>query len=148
MLEQIPTNISLGLNFGSITAFLFFLSNFVVIFTLIHKVITPSIKWEWLDNLKNRWHNIHYFGNISAVILTIWHAVLMREYAHPLHWVLIALLVWMVIAGLIMRFSKVSTETKLKIKKFHAKWYMFVAVFLLLILAHLLSLPNFPYEVG
>ena len=148
MLEQIPVNISLGLNFGSITAFLFFLANFVVIFTLIHKVIAPSAKWEWLDNLKNRWHYIHYFGNLSAVILTIVHAVLMWEFSNPLHWVLIALLIWMVIAGLIMRFSKVSSETKLKIKRYHAKWYMFVAVFVLLIITHLLSLPNFPYEVG
>ena len=148
MLEQIPVNISLGLNFGSITAFLFFLANFVVIFTLIHKVIAPSAKWEWLDNLKNRWHYIHYLGNLSAVILTIVHAVLMWEFSNPLHWVLIALLIWMVIAGLIMRFSKVSSETKLKIKRYHAKWYMFVTVFVLLIITHLLSLPNFPYEVG
>ena len=148
MLEQIPVNISLGLNFGSITAFLFFLANFVVIFTLIHKVIAPSVKWEWLDNLKNRWHYIHYFGNLGAVILTIVHAVLMWEFSNPLHWVLIGLLIWMVIAGLIMRFSKVSSETKLKIKRYHAKWYMFVAVFVLLIITHLLSLPNFPYEVG
>ncbi len=148
MIEQIPTNISLGLNFGSITAFLFFLANFVVIFTLIHKVIAPSTKWEWLDNLKNRWHYIHYFGNLGVVILTIVHAILMREFASPLHWILIALLTWMAIAGLIMRFSKVSSETKLKIRKYHAKWYMFVAVFILLIISHLLSLPNFPYEIG
>lgn len=148
MLEQIPANISLGLNLGSITAFLFFLANFVVIFTLIHKLINPSKEWKWLDNLKNRWHNIHYFGNLGVVILTIVHAVLIRDFANPLHWVLIALLIWMVIGGLIMRFSKVSTETKLKIKKYHAKWYMFVIVFILLITAHLLSLSNFPYEIG
>jgi hypothetical protein len=148
MLEQIPTNISFGLNFGSITAFLFFLANFVVIFTLIHKVIDPSTKWEWLDNLKNRWHNIHYFGNLSAVILTIVHAVLMWEFANPLHWILIAVLIWMVVAGFIMRFTKVSVDVKKKIRMFHAKWYMFVAVFILLIITHLLSLPNFPYEVG
>ena len=148
MLEQIPTNILLGLNFGNITAFLFFLANFVVIFSLIRKVIAPSTKWEWLDNLKNRWHNIHYFGNLGVVILTIVHAILMWEFANPLHWVLIAVLTWMAIAGLIMRFSKVSSETKFKIRKYHAKWYMFVAVFILLIISHLLSLPNFPYEIG
>lgn len=148
MIEQIPTNISLGLSLGSLTAFLFFLSNFVVIFTLIHKVISPSTKWEWLDNLKGRWHNIHYFGNLIVVILAIVHAVLMWEFANPLHWIFIALLVWMAVSGLIMRFSKVSPETKLKIRKFHAKWYMFITVFILLILVHLLSLPNFPYEVG
>jgi hypothetical protein len=148
MFEQIPTDISLGLNLGSITAFLFFLANFIVIFTLIHKLINPSKEWKWLDNLKNRWHNIHYFCNLGVVILTIVHAVLIREFAHPLHWVLTALLIWMVIGGLIMRFSKASIETKLKIKKYHAKWYMFVIVFILLITAHLLSLSNFPYEIG
>ena len=142
-----PSNISLGLTFGALTAILFFISNFVVISRLIHKVIKPSVKWEWLDKLQDRWHKVHYFGNLTLVILAIVHAILMIEYSNPLHWVLIALLVWMASAGLIMRFSKVSVDVKKKIRVFHAQWYMFLAVFLVLIAAHLVSLASFPYAI-
>ena len=140
-----PSNISLGLSLGSLTAMLFFISNFVVISRLIHKVINTSVKWEWLDKLQNRWHKIHYFGNLASVILAIVHAILMIEYSNPLHWVSIALLVWMVSTGLIMRFSKASVDVKKKIRVFHAQWYMFLAVLLVLVIAHAVSLVRFPY---
>lgn len=142
-----PSNISLGLTLGSLTALLFFISNFVVIFRLIHKVIYTSVKWEWLDRLQDRWHKVHYFGNLVSVILAIAHAILMIEYSNVWSWVLIALLVWMAGTGLIMRFSNVSVDVKKKIRVFHAQWYMFLAVLLVLIVAHLVSLVNFPYAM-
>ncbi|HOV29753.1 MAG TPA: hypothetical protein PLD77_01610 [Candidatus Dojkabacteria bacterium] len=71
----------------------------------------------------------------------------MIEYSNVWSWVLIALLVWMAGTGLIMRFSNVSVDVKKKIRVFHAQWYMFLAVLLVLIVAHLVSLVNFPYAM-
>lgn len=58
---------------------------------------------------------------------------------------MITLLVWMVFAGVTIRFTKASAAFKQTLWRFHAQWYMFVAVLVLLIAALVWSLPNFPY---
>lgn len=56
-----------------------------MILHLIQMLVAPKSKWAWLDNLKQRWHYVHYIGNIAMVLVTIGHAVSLGTFTSPLH---------------------------------------------------------------
>jgi cytochrome b561 len=143
-----PTSISLGLSIGSLTAFVFMVANLYILLNTFHKVFFSQEKWSFLSKMQSRWHYIHYFGNLTAIILMIIHFITLGEYASFVHWILAAVLVLMGISGLIMRFSKISPKNKSALRKYHAKIYMLLLVIILILLSHVLSLKNFPYEIG
>jgi len=148
-MEQVtPANVSLGLTMGTAAAAIFFIANLYVLLHILKQIIAPKAQWKWFNVMRDRWHYIHYIGNIVAVILTVIHAVLMFQFASVYHWILIALMVWMVFAGFVTRFTKVSSQFKKGLRNFHAKWYMFVIILVLIIVAHAVSLPSFPYNLG
>jgi hypothetical protein len=147
-MQEIPANISLGLTMGTIAAALFFIANLYVFFHLLNQLVSPKKHWKWLDKMRNRWHYVHYLGNVAAFIAAFAHGVLMLQYASVFHWILIAVMGWMVFAGFTMRFTKSSPKFKKTLRMFHAKWYMFVIVLVLLIVAHIASLGSFPYSLG
>lgn len=146
--QEIPANVSLGLTLGSAAAALFFLANLYVLLHLIQQIIAPKAQWKWLNNMRDKWHYVHYIGNIAAFIAVAVHAVMLAQFASIFHWILIAVMAWMVFAGFVMRFTKVSPQVKRVLRRFHAKWYMFVIVLVLVIIAHVASLPSFPYTLG
>jgi len=74
--------------------------------------------------------------------------MMLGQFASIFHWILIAVIAWMVFAGFVMRFTKVSPQFKKVLRRFHSKWYMFVIVLVLVIIAHVASLPSFPYPLG
>jgi len=143
-----PTSISLGLNLGSLTAFVFMIANLYILLNAIHKVFFSQQKWSFLSKMQDKWHYIHYFGNLTAIILMIIHFITLCEYASFVHWILAAVLIFMGISGLIMRFSKISPKSKSVLRKYHAKIYMLLLVIILILISHILSLSNFPYEIG
>lgn len=145
---MIPSSISLGLNLGSLAGFVFFVANLYIILKEIHKYLFPNSEWTWLDSMKDRWHYVHYFGNLTAIVLVAVHAIFMNPYASFVHWILVAVLVLMGTMGVLMRFTKIPVDMKLKIKKYHARVYMLVLVIVLILLSHILSLSNFPYSIG
>ncbi|WP_342750124.1 hypothetical protein, partial [Petrotoga halophila] len=147
-MQEIPVNISLGLTMGTIAGTLFLIANLYVFFHLINQLVAPKKQWKWLDKMRNRWHYVHYLGNAAAFIAALVHGVLMLQYASVFHGVLIAVMAWMVFAGFTMRFTKASLKFKKTLRIFHAKWYMFVIVLVLLIIAHIASLGSFPYPLG
>jgi hypothetical protein len=147
-MQEIPANISFGLTMGTIAAALFFIANLYVFFHLINQLVSPKKQWKWLDKMRNRWHYVHYLGNIAAFMAALVHGVLMLQYASVFHWILIAVMGWMVFAGFTMRFTKASPKLKKTLRMFHAKWYMFVIVLVLLIVAHIASIGSFPYSLG
>jgi hypothetical protein len=147
-MESIPQSVNIGLALGGATAFVFFIANLYVILHLLQKLFMPKAKIRFLENMGKKWHNIHYIGNITAIVLALTHGILMLPYASFWHWVLIILLIWMGIAGFTMRFTKAPSNVKKVLRNLHARWYMFVLVLALLIIAHIASLPNFPFPLG
>jgi len=147
MEQGIPANVSLGLTMGGAAAAMFFIANLYVLLHLVQQVIAPKAQWKRFNVMRNRWHYVHYIGNILAFILTVVHAVIMLQFASVFHWILIAVMAWMVFAGFVMRFTKVNPQFKRVLRKFHAKWYMFVIILVLIIAAHAAALPSFPYEL-
>jgi len=145
--QEIPANVALGLTMGGAAGATFFIANLYVLLHLIKQVIAPKAQWKWLNAMRDKWHYVHYFGNIAACILTVVHAVLLLQFASVFHWILLALMAWMVFAGFAMRFTKVSPQFKRVLRNFHAKWYMFVILLALIIIAHLASLSSFPYQL-
>jgi predicted membrane channel-forming protein YqfA (hemolysin III family) len=144
---MIPSSISLGLNIGGLAGFVFFIANLYIILKEIHKHFFSNSEWAWLNSMKDKWHYVHYLGNITAIVLVVVHAIFLNPYASFVHWILVALLVLMGIMGILMRFTKIPAEMKLKIRKYHARVYMLVLVILLILLSHILSLSNFPYSL-
>jgi hypothetical protein len=111
-------------------------------------LFAPKAEWKWLDSLQGKWHYVHYIGNIAAFIAVVAHAIAMWEYGTIINWILVAVMAWMVFAGVTMRFTKANPQFKMTIRKYHAKSYMFLIVLALVIIAHLVSLSSFPYPVG
>jgi len=147
-MQVIPTNVALGLNLGGVAGALFFIANLYVILHMIKKLFAPKAEWKWLDSLQGKWHYVHYIGNIAAFIAVLAHAIVMWEYGTIINWILVAVMAWMVFAGVTMRFTKANPQFKKTIRKYHAKSYMFLIVLALVIIAHLVSLSSFPYPVG
>ncbi len=145
---NIPANVSRGLVLGEATAFFFFIANLYVILHFLQTLLFPKADVTWLKAMGKRWHYVHYFGNIAAAVAALVHGLSLLPYASVWHGVLIALLVWMVGAGVTMRFIKVPPAVKKTLRKFHAKWYMLAIIIVVLLLAHVVSLQNFPYPVG
>lgn len=148
MQPVVPQGVSLGLSMGGLVALLFLVANLYVILHLIQRLVAPRSQWAWLARMGKSWHYVHYVGNAAVFVVALVHATLLGRFASTLHWVLIVLLAWMVFAGVTIRFSKASPKFKRALMPFHPRWYMFVAVLLVLIAAHLLALPNFPYPAG
>ncbi len=146
--QEIPANVSLGLTMGGAAGAMFFIANLYVLLHLIKQIIAPKAQWKWFNVMRDKWHHVHYIGNIAAFILTVVHAVMMLQFASVFHWILIAVMAWMVFAGFAMRFTKVSPQFKRVLRNFHAKWYMFVIILALIIIAHVAALPLFPYPLG
>lgn len=147
-MQEIPTDVTLGLNLGGVAGALFFIANLHVLLRLIKNLFAPKAEWKWLNDLRDKWHYVHYIGNIAAFIAVVVHAVSMWQFATAFNWILIAVMAWMVFAGFTIRFTKAKPEFKRTLRKFHSKWYMFVIVLALVIIAHLVSLSSFPYPVG
>lgn len=147
MTQEIPANISLGLTMGGVAGALFLIANLCVLLHLINQLVAPKTQWKWLDKMRNSWHYVHYVGNAAAFIAALVHGILMLQYATVFNWVLIAVMAWMVFAGFTMRFTK-APQFKKTLRMFHAKWYLFVIVLALLIIAHIASLGSFPYPLG
>jgi len=143
-----PSNVTLGLNMGAIVALLFFLANLYNILNLLNLLISPRKKWNFMKKLRNSWHYVHYYGNIAAFIVLIVHIIFLGKYASFLHWIVLAFMGVMVIVGFTMRFTKISSKTKQKLFAFHAHWYMFLTLLILIIIAHIISLSGFPYQLG
>ena len=143
-----PVSISLGLNLGSLIGFTFFIANLYILLNAVHKAFFSQQEWSFLSKMQSKWHYIHYFGNLTAIILMIPHLVTLSGYASFVHWILVAVLIFMGISGLIMRFTKISSKKKGLLRKYHAKIYMLLLVIILILLSHILSLKNFPYEIG
>jgi len=143
-----PSIVTVGLNMGSIVAFLFLIANLYNLINLFNLLISPKSQWKFLKKMKNNWHYAHYFGNIGAFILLIVHVSLLGRFASFLHWILLTFMCVMVIVGFTMRFLKTSPKTKQKLFSFHAHWYMFLTLLVLIIVAHILSLPGFPYPLS
>lgn len=148
MNQEIPGNIALGLSLGGFGGALFFLANLYTILHLIQRIFAPKAEWKWLNNLRNKWHYVHYFGNIAAFVVIVIHAVTLWQYATVFNWILIIVMAWMVFAGFTMRFTKAAPQFKKTIRKYHAMWYMLALVLVLIITAHVVSLSSFPYPVG
>ncbi|MEN6499690.1 MAG: hypothetical protein ABFC65_04030 [Rectinema sp.] len=148
MTQEIPANISLGLTMGGVAGALFFIANLYVLLNFIHRLVASKTQWKWLDKMRNRWHYVHYAGNAAAFIAVLVHGILMQQYASVFHWVLIAVMAWMVFAGITMRFTKASPQFKKTLRMFHAKWYIFIIVLSLVLIAHIASLGSFPYVLG
>jgi hypothetical protein len=53
-----PTSISLGLNLGSLTAFVFMMANLYILLNAIHKVFFSQQKWSFLSKMQDKWHHI------------------------------------------------------------------------------------------
>ena len=147
MPQEIPSLVAVGLNLGGLAALLFLVANLAVIFHLVQRLIAPKSRWAWLDGLRRRWHYVHYIGNLAMVGAMIAHAALLGPYASPLHWLLVALLVWMAGVGITLRFTNASPKVKRGLSRLHSRWYMFVAVLVVLIAAHIWSLANSPYPL-
>lgn len=147
-MEPIPLNVLIGLVLGGLSAFLFFIANLYVILHFIQKIIFPKREFKLLKNMGKKWHKIHYFGNLSAVIFALTHGILLLSYASFWHWILIALLLWMAFSGITIRFTKAPIIFKKILSRFHSKFYMLLIVIILLIISHIASLPNFPYPLG
>ncbi|HOJ92727.1 MAG TPA: hypothetical protein PKW23_03560 [Dictyoglomaceae bacterium] len=145
---MIPSSVTIGLTMGSLVAFLFLIANLYNLLNLFNKIFSPGKQWDFLKKMRNRWHYIHYFGNVGAFIALIVHAVLLGSFASFLHWIVLVFMGVMAISGFTMRFLKVSPQTKQKLFGFHAHWYMFLILLILIIIAHLISLPGFPYPLG
>jgi len=143
----VPTSISLGLSIGSLTAFVFMVANLYILLNAIHSVFFPQDEWLFLSKMQNKWHYFHYFGNVAVIILMIIHFITLGEYASFIHWILAAVLILMGVSGLIMKFSKISPRNKSVLRRYHAKIYMLFLVIILILLSHILSLRNFPYEI-
>ena len=143
-----PTNVTIGLTMGTIVALLFLVANLYNLLNLFNLLFSPKKQWTFLKNMRNSWHYVHYFGNIGAFVALIVHVSLLGKYASFLHWVVLAFMGVMVIVGFTMRFIKVPSVTKRKLFAFHAHWYMFLILLVLIIIAHLISLPNFPFPLG
>lgn len=148
MNQGIPSDVTLSLNLGGVAGALFFFANLYVLLHLIKKLVAPKTEWKWLGSMKSKWHYVHYIGNIAALIVVVVHAVRMWQYASVFNWLLIAVMSWMVLAGFIIKFTKASPQFKKTLRMFHAKWYMYIVVLTLLIIAHVVSLLSFPYPVG
>jgi len=146
-MENVPQSVIVGLGLGGATAFFFFIANLYVILHFLQKLIFPKRQFKWLNAMGKRWHYVHYFGNIIAIVLALIHGILMLPYASFWHWVLIILLLWMGFAGFTLRFTKASAKVKKVLRNLHAKWYMFVIILVVLIVAHIASLPNFPFPL-
>jgi len=139
------TSVTIGINLGITAAILFIIAdlhNFIKIFNLI---FSPKKEWSFLQTIKERWHYIHYFGSITAFILILIHIFILGGFGTFLHWVLFAFTSVMVVTGFVMRFVKISPQLKQKLYNFHAHLYMFIIFLILDIVAHLVSLPSFPY---
>ncbi|MDY6875506.1 MAG: hypothetical protein SWK90_04790 [Chloroflexota bacterium] len=147
MMYEIPADITWGLNFGSIAAIAFLVANLYVMLHLVQMIIAPKSQWTWLNRMRKSWHYVHYIGNAVTLVVVVIHATLLGQFASVFHWVLIILLGWMVFAGVVMRFIKASPNFKKALRRFHAQWYMFVAILVLLIVAHLASLRSFAYPL-
>lgn len=143
-----PTIVNVGLTLGALAALLFFIADLYVIFHLLQRIFAPKSTWPWLQNMGKRWHNIHYYGNLALVLVVVVHAILMAPYTGFLNWLFFAVLCWMGVAGMLLKFSHLSPRVKATISRFHARWYMILLVIVLLIASHLASLPNFPYPLG
>ncbi|MDD5452949.1 MAG: hypothetical protein PHZ21_01525 [Candidatus Bipolaricaulis sp.] len=146
---SVPTSVSVGLELGGVAAFLFVFANLYAFLHLLQKLFFPKTEVQWLKAMGRRWHYVHYFGNITAIVLALAHGILLASYASVWHWVVVALLVWMMVTGFTMRFTKAPAQAKRTLRNLHTRWYISVAVLLaVLIVAHLVSLPGFPYSVG
>jgi len=148
MSQEIPAGVALGLNLGGVAGALFFISNLYVLLHFIKNLFAPKAEWKWLNSMRDKWHYVHYIGNIAALVVVVVHAVVMWQFGTAFNWILIAAMAWMVFAGFTMRFTKAKPQYKKTIRRFHAKWYMFLIVLALVIIAHLVSLSSFPYPVG
>jgi hypothetical protein len=136
------------LTLGSLAGLLFFLANLYALLHAIQQIFAPRSHWTWLQNMSKRWHPIHYYGNIALVVVVIIHAVLLFPYTGIWNWLFLALICWMGIAGMLLKFSHLPPETKGVIARFHARWYMILLLLILLIVSHLTSLGSFPFPLG
>lgn len=148
MPSNVPSSVNVGLALGGLAAFLFLVANFYAILHMFQQIFAPRSRWAWLQNLGKRWHPIHYYGNIALVIVVIVHAILMLPYTGIWNWLFLALICWMGIAGMLLKFSHLPPQTKATIARFHARWYMILLALILLIVSHLTSLSSFPYGLG
>ncbi len=143
-----PANVTVGITLGAVAALLFIVADLYVILHMVQTIFAPKSTWPWLRNLAKRWHRVHYYGNISLVIVMVIHTIIMAPYATFWNWLFFAVVVLMGCAGVTLRFSHVSLQAKATIARFHARWYMILIVLVLLVISHLVSLSSFPYLLG
>jgi hypothetical protein len=144
----VPSSVNIGLTLGALAGLLFFIADLYAMLHMIQQIFAPKSHWAWLQNMGRRWHPIHYYGNIALVIVVVIHAVIMLPYTGIWNWLFLALICWMGIAGMLMKFSHLPPKTKGAIAKFHARWYMILLALILLIVSHLTSISSFPYKLG
>lgn len=140
------SNYDLAIKLGALSGILFVIANFHVLLTHIKKAFWKKDKWTWLDSTRKTWNYIHFIGNALAVITLIVHTFLLWLFPPVLIWVLIIFLVFMVIGGFVIRFTKVNPQFKKTLRNYHTKGYMLIISLVLLILAmfvHSFSLSFF-----
>jgi len=140
--------VSVGLALGALSALLFLIAELYALLHTLQKIFFPRSNWSWLQGMGKRWHNIHYYGNIALVIAMTVHALLMAPYTGFLNWLFFALIWWMGVAGILLKFSSLGPRAKATISRFHARWYMILLALVLLVASHLYSLAYFPYQLG
>ena len=144
----VPTRANIGVTLGAIVGLLFLVAELYVILHMVETIFAPKSNWKWLQNMRNRWHPIHYYGNIALVIVMVVHAILMAPYTGFWNWLFFALIVWMGFAGIMLKFSHISPQAKATLAKFHARWYMILLALVLLIVSHLVSMRSLPFKLG
>lgn len=143
-----PRIVSTGTALGALAALLFLIADLYVILHMVHTIVAPKSNWKWLQNMGKRWHPIHYYGNMALVVVMIIHASILAPYTGFWNWLFLAFILWMGFAGMMLKFSHISPKAKATLARFHARWYMILLALILLIVAHLTSLPNFPFRLG
>jgi len=99
-----PTSVSIGITLGGLIALLFIVAEMYTILHMFQTIFAPKSNWKWLQNMRNRWHPIHYYCNIALVIVMIVHAILMAPYTGFWNWLFFALIIWMGFAGIMLKF--------------------------------------------